>query len=141
MASGTAQRIALVPIKPKFALAIFNGSKRVEFRKTGFTSTATHIVVYASSPVQQILGYFLVKGFDSGDPKELWLRYRSQAEIGYDEFSLYYSRSQKAVAILVGSVHRLKEPLNLSDLDPHLKPPQNYRYITAKTFETIKAYT
>ena len=138
MASVSTQCVVLVSIHPKFAGAIMTGEKQVEFRKTGFTLAATHVVVYASSPVRQVLGYFCVSGIDHGTPQELWSRYRARSGIDHADYMAYYSRSRRAIAILIGAVSCLEEPLELNALEYGLSPPQSFSYVSEQTFEAIR---
>ena len=47
----------VLSIKPEFAFKIFDGTKKFEFRKSIFKSNKVKsIIVYASSPVQQVIG-------------------------------------------------------------------------------------
>lgn len=47
----------LMSIKPEFADKIFDGSKRYEFRRMIFKQPAVKkVVVYASAPVQMVIG-------------------------------------------------------------------------------------
>jgi predicted transcriptional regulator len=49
----------VLSIKPEFAFKIFEGTKKFEFRKSIFKNeNIKTIIVYASSPVQQVIGEF-----------------------------------------------------------------------------------
>ena len=49
----------VLSIKPEFAFKIFDGSKKFEFRKAIFkNNNVKSIIVYASSPVQKVIGEF-----------------------------------------------------------------------------------
>ena len=51
----------LLSIKPEFAEKIFDGTKKFEFRKSIFKNTDVQtVIVYASSPVQQVIGEFTI---------------------------------------------------------------------------------
>lgn len=49
---------ALFSIRPHFATAILDGSKTVELRTVAPRKTIERIWIYATAPVQQIVGYF-----------------------------------------------------------------------------------
>ena len=52
----------LLSIKPEFAEKIFNGTKKYEFRKNIFKNKSVDkVVVYASSPVQCVIGEFEIE--------------------------------------------------------------------------------
>ncbi len=47
----------LLSIKPEFALKIFDGSKRYEYRRTIFKrGEVTTVVVYASNTIKKVMG-------------------------------------------------------------------------------------
>ena len=49
----------VLSIKPEFANKIFDGSKKFEFRKVIFKNEKIKtVIVYASSPVQKVIGGF-----------------------------------------------------------------------------------
>ena len=49
----------LLSIKPEFADKIFNGTKKYEYRRSIFKKKEVKtVVVYASSPIQKIIGEF-----------------------------------------------------------------------------------
>ena len=51
LASQPDRRIALMSIRPQFAAAILDGSKRVEFRKRPLAADIGTVVIYATKPV------------------------------------------------------------------------------------------
>lgn len=49
----------VLSIKPEFAFKIFDGTKKFEFRKSIFKNVKIKsVIVYASSPIQQVIGEF-----------------------------------------------------------------------------------
>ena len=63
----------LLSIKPEYAFKIFDGTKRFEFRKVIFKNPDVKtVVVYASSPVQQVIGEFEIENIFSYEPDALW---------------------------------------------------------------------
>jgi hypothetical protein len=43
------------------------------------------------------------------------------------------------VAIKVGRVHVLREPIPLTRIQPNLRPPQNYAYLSERAFARVRA--
>lgn len=121
--------VALLPIKPKFANAIMDGTKRVEFRKVKFQRHVRHVIVYASSPIRMVIGYFTVAGIDEGSPSELWRKYQKVGGIAETEFREYYRSAGFAVAINVGEVKTLAKPMRLRNLRRNLVAPQSFAYL------------
>ena len=138
MASKSTERIALLSIHPRFAQLIMNGKKRAEFRKRNFRENVSHVVVYATSPVRKILGYFEVSYIDEDLPKRLWDRYRKVGGIQRREFQEYYASTACGVAIGIGQICPLAEPIPLSNLDDSISVPQNFAYISSEAFEKLQ---
>jgi len=139
MAADEVGRLALLPIHPRFAELIINGEKKVEFRKTNFRQDLSHVVLYASRPVQMILAYFEVSGMCAEPPERLWARYHAVAGIERTEFDAYYRSAACGVAIEIGQVWVLADPLPLSALDESLSPPQSFAYLDAGALVTIRS--
>lgn len=133
-------RIVLLPAKPRFAHALMDGSKKVEYRKAPFPDHVTNVVVYASSPSQRILGYFVVHEIVRDSPERIWRKYGGVGCISRQEFAAYYDGVAKAVALIVGTVWTLPEPLPLSALGMGHRAPQSYAYLNAAEFETIRSH-
>jgi predicted transcriptional regulator len=139
MARGEVGGIALLPIHPRFAKLIINGEKKVEFRKVNFREEVSHVVLYASRPIQAVLGYFEVLGICDDSPPKLWSRYSMVAGIERAEFDAYYASTACGVAIEIGHVWSLAEPLPLSALDQSLSPPQGFAYLDADALVIIQS--
>jgi predicted transcriptional regulator len=131
--------VALLPIKPEFADAILAGTKRVEFRKAAFRRVVSHVVIYASTPVQRVVGWFRVANVDAGTPADLWSRHEQHGGIAADAYRAYYGDCDSAVAIGVADVTVLCEPIPLSALG--VSAPQSFCYLTPKQVGLLNAAT
>lgn len=146
MANRADRAAALMSIHPRYAEKILDGSKQVEFRRSGFATVPSVIVVYATAPVSKVIGLFEVDGVDEASPSELWERYRLVGGISENGYKNYYRGAKRGIAIRVGRVHSLKEPLELSEFIGNGQPPQSFRYLgsaliarfTAKAFEPLR---
>jgi predicted transcriptional regulator len=139
MAGVASVRVVLLPVKPKFAQAIMDGRKKVEYRKAQFPDLVTNVVVYASSPTQRILGYFNVHEVVRDSPDRIWRRYGEFGCIPRHEYASYYNGAVRAVALIIGSVCVLPRPLPLSTLGIGQRAPQSYAYLSATEFEAIRS--
>lgn len=137
MDSNPDNRIVLLAIRPRFAESIMKGEKKVEFRKVRFREKVSHMVVYASKPIQMVIGYFQVLHIIEDAPIHLWSRYKSTGGLGYEEFRDYYRDSASGVAIEVGSVWQFQEPMPISKLDKSLYIPQSFAYLTRGIFQKM----
>lgn len=130
------REIVLMSIHPKFAKKILSGQKLVEFRKTKLAKDVKYILIYATSPQKKIVGYFKVDGIDIDTPKSIWDKYANVGCVEKKFYWTYYSNSNKAIAIKVGSVFELKNPLEYSSIF-NINPPQNFYYINNNTINLI----
>ncbi len=131
MACAESRVVVLLPIKPRYAEPIMAGRKRVEFRKIPFARAPSHVVVYASSPVKQVLGYFEVSDIDIDDVDALWAKHARVGGIAEDQFARYFCGRDAGVAIGVGRVVTAGRPMALADLGLSGRPPQSFSYVDA----------
>jgi len=122
-------RVALFSIHPRYAEAILDGSKQVEFRRQGLPEDVTHVVIYATSPVQQVVGMFEVAGIDKVSPTRAWRQYNRVGGIEKTAFERYYTSANHAFVIRVRNPQMFPSPFSLADLDENLRPPQSYLYL------------
>ena len=118
----------ILSIKPEYADKIFDGSKIYEFRKAIFKNrNIKKVIVYASSPVQQIIGEFEIEQIISDDPVNLWESTKLGSGITKDFFFDYFENRKVAYAIQIKSTLKYKEPLCIKkDFDTF--PPQSFLY-------------
>jgi type I restriction enzyme S subunit len=120
----------LLSIRPVYAEAIMNESKRYEFRKSMFRSDSVkHAFVYSTSPVQKIVGAFRVGKVVCDDPRNLWRQLRESAGIEERDFFLYFRGRNEGFAIEIRSPQEFGDPVDPWELDPNFVPPQSFRYV------------
>ncbi|AZB09307.1 hypothetical protein EG344_10980 [Chryseobacterium sp. G0162] len=119
----------LLSIKPEFAFKIFEGKKKFEFRKVIFKKMdVTTVVVYASSPVQKVIGEFEIDTILTSAPEDIWEKTKKQSGITEKYFYEYFGEREVAHAIKIKDVKKYSEPLSLKD-DFKVSPPQSYMYL------------
>lgn len=119
----------LLSIKPKFAELIFNGTKKFEFRKAIFkNSNIKTVVVYASSPLQKVIGEFEIEEIFNDEIEKLWLRTKQFAGIEEEYFYQYFAEREMGYAIKIMKTRRYDTPLSLKK-DFNLTPPQSFLYL------------
>jgi predicted transcriptional regulator len=138
MAEEPAGAIALISIHPRFANAILDGTKLVEFRKVAFKRHLTHVLLYATAPIHQIVGYAEVTGIDERSPAALWRRYHLVAGIERGAFFDYYKGKSIGFAVKVCRPQRLLRPLALDDLHDGFSPPQSFLYSTPAALRRVR---
>ena len=119
----------LLSIKPEFAFKIFEGVKRFEFRKVIFKNPNVRtVVVYASSPVQQVIGEFEIDDILSSNPNEIWEQTKKYSGISEDFFYEYFADREIAHAIKIKEATKYDKPLSLKE-NYKVSPPQSYLYL------------
>lgn len=119
----------LLSIKPEYAFKIFDGTKKFEFRKVIFKKpNIKTVVVYASSPVQKVIGEFEIDDILSFNPDEIWKMTKKFSGISEDFFYEYFANREIAHAIKIKNIKKYSEPLSIKD-DFNLVPPQSYVYL------------
>lgn len=119
----------LMSIKPEYAFKIFEKEKEFEFRKAIFKDpNVTTIVVYASSPVQMVIGEFQIEEILSNTPEKLWRKTKSKSGITEDFFFEYFADRDIAHAIKIKSTKKYRNPLCIRKYY-NATPPQSYIYL------------
>lgn len=119
----------LLSIKPKFADLIFDGSKKYEFRKTIFKNpNVKTVVVYASSPMQKVIGEFEVETILRDAPANLWRETQNESGVSEDFFFNYFLDKEVAFAIKVKNTRLYERPLCLRSYY-NISPPQSFCYV------------
>ena len=117
-------------IKPEFAFKIFEGTKKFEFRKSIYKNQdITKVFVYASSPVQKVIGEFRVKQIHKDTPKRIWSHTKEKSGITKEFFNSYFEGRDKAYAIEVSSTRKYRNPKCLKrDFNVEFAP-QSFQYV------------
>lgn len=120
----------LLSIKPEFAEKIFDGTKKYEFRKSIFKkANVKKVIVYASSPVQKVIGEFTIATILNDDVDIIWKKTRLDSGITQDFYMSYFSNKEKAYAIKIGETKRYPQARDLSEY--HINyAPQSFAYLT-----------
>lgn len=120
----------LLSIKPEFVDKIFEGTKTYEFRKTLFRrEDISSIVIYASAPIQRIVGEFRIMDILSEDVDTLWKKTKEYSGISQEYYLSYFQKKQVAYAIKIGQIIKYKKPKKLSDYNV-IHAPQSFCYIS-----------
>lgn len=119
----------LLSIKPEFALKIFDGSKKYEYRRAIFKNQEVNrVIVYASAPIRQIIGEFEIEDILNEELQSLWAKTKRHAGISKKGFFNYFINKSKGYAIKVRATRVYDNPLPLSSLMIS-SPPQSYMYL------------
>jgi type I restriction enzyme S subunit len=122
----------LLSIEPGFAKKILSGEKRYEFRKTTFRDpdVVEQVFLYASSPVQEIVGAFTLSSVIADSPEALWNRFRNESGIeSYERFAEYFGDTDTGYAIEIDDVVRFDEPIDPWRHVDDFRPPVSFQYV------------
>ncbi|MFH1129964.1 MAG: hypothetical protein V1754_01430 [Pseudomonadota bacterium] len=116
----------LISIRPNFAQAILRGQKLFELRRTIPQFRPGDLaLVYASSPIQKVVGHFTVERILSGTPKEVWDNIGQEiAGIPKHGFFAYLAGSSQCAAIQINNPRSFDRPLPLP-----FRAPQSYLFL------------
>lgn len=122
----------VLSIKPEFANKIFDGSKKFEFRKSIFKNTnVKSVIVYASSPVQKVIGEFEIEYILNYDLQTLWELTQEHSGISEDFYYKYFADKEHGFAIKIKNTKKYRTPKSLKN-DFNLFPPQSFAYVADK---------
>jgi predicted transcriptional regulator len=120
----------LLSVRPIYADAILDGAKKFEFRRVLFRHPdVRRIVLYASRPVQKVVGEFDLADILTMRPSDLWATTATWSGIERRVFDEYFHGRTTAHALKVRNPIRYRRP---KDLWQHLglwTPPQSFRYL------------
>jgi len=119
----------LMSIKPEFAFKIFDGTKKFEFRRSIFKDpTVKKVIVYASSPIQKVIGEFEIDHILDYDIETLWKETSEDSGISRDSFFQYFGGKEQGYAIKIKKTIKYKKPYCMRKAY-NATPPQSFMYI------------
>ncbi len=119
-------------IQPRFAEKIFDGTKQYEFRRAIFKHPAIQtVVVYASSPVQKVIGEFEIEMILKKDLDALWDQTKDKAGIEKSYFDAYFGDKTEGYAIQIKTARRYPVAMSLRE-EFGVAVPQSYLYLPAR---------
>jgi predicted transcriptional regulator len=119
----------LLSIKPEYVDRIFSGKKMYEFRRVIFRNPEIKtIVVYASSPIQKVVGEITIERIIYDRLNTLWQTTSQQAGISEENFYQYFKDRSFGYAIKIEGTKKYHRPMSIQD---HfgIVPPQSFVYV------------
>lgn len=134
-----AGRAIVLSVKPKYAELILSRSKTVEFRRVWAAQSVDTIAIYASAPLQEILGLVQVSSVVRATPATLW-SYCSKRGGGLSkaEFSAYMTGKDIGFAVLLHDARRFNKGIDPYEVIEGFSPPQSFRYVTALEMQKLE---
>lgn len=134
--------VKIFSIKQQFADKIFRNEKKVEYRRQNVKVKTNELcLVYTSSPIKELSGYFIVKKKLRMPINKLWQKTKSYAGISKSEFFKYFEGCREGTAIVLKLVKQFANGLNLLEIKSILKnfrPPQSYCNLDSKIFSLFQ---
>jgi len=119
----------LLSIKPEHAEKILSGHKKYEFRRAIFKDQdVTKVIIYASSPIQKIIGEFEIDEVLTLKLAELWRKTKQDSGIDKKFYDNYFAGKEFGHAIKIKKVKRYTNQLDLADFRVK-QAPQSFIYL------------
>lgn len=136
--------IILLSIDPEFANAIFDGSKKHEFRKSNLPSDLTYVVLVENG-TRSIPGGFLAGEVHEEEIDDLWNKFGSGVS-DHGRFTDYYDGWDTGLAITVEEPDPFDGDLHLDSLtsaDVNLQVPEQFSfvYLTQRSLQILSQYS
>ena len=132
-------------IRPRFAELILSGAKSVELRRVRPKVIEGDLVLlYASSPVRELIGVCTVAWVEVAPTSELWKRHGRRSGLQRPEFDSYFEGAARSVAISVQDARRVIRPRTLDELRqrlPGFVPPQSFSYVSPDDLRRLEIVT
>lgn len=130
-------RMVVLSLKPRFAEAILSGVKTVELRRTvPKIVVPTLALLYATTPVRELVGTCIITSVNTADLSALWREYGSRSDLRYHEFQQYFEGVDMGTALALTQPQEFGRRVPLQDLRAKprgFRPPQSFAYVDAKT--------
>jgi len=118
----------LLSIYPEHVTNICRGTKRFEFRKVRCKANVTKMIIYATSPIMQVVAEAEIIDVIEDEPAIVWETTSKYAGISKKCFDNYFEGKNKAIAYQIGEVIQYSVPRDLLDYGIH-NAPQSFVYI------------
>ncbi len=131
----------LFSIKEKYSNRIYLKEKFVEYRRQNVNINKNEFcLIYTSSPVKKITGYFIVKYKIRASVDKIWERTNKIAGISHQEFSDYFENCKIGTAIVFKKIAKFSRTLGLDEIRKrtNFRPPQSYCNLNFLLIELFK---
>ncbi|AKL98474.1 ASCH domain-containing protein [Endomicrobium proavitum] len=119
----------ILSIKPQYAYAILNGTKKVEFRKKIFKNDVKDVFIYVTAPEKRIVGYFTISNIVENTPGQLWRKFGKVGGINRKDFFNYYTGLSHGYSICINNVEIFNNKVNPDEVFRKFFPPQSFVYL------------
>lgn len=122
---------ALMPIKPKYANQILDGTKKFEYRKNKIRKEIVRsIIIYATVPVKKVIGEAEIVDIIEDTPENIWNQTHEHSGISKKDYDKYFKGKDTAVAYVLGNTKKYNKEKSLAKFDICYYP-QSYVYVSS----------
>jgi predicted transcriptional regulator len=134
--------VKIFSIKDKYSEKIFSKEKLVELRRQDVKIKENEkCLIYTTSPVKKITGFFIVKKKVRLPIKKLWQLTKDIAGVTKSEFLKYFNGCIEGTAIFFKYVKQFSTGASLDEIKTQInnfKPPQSYLNLNHSRYELLK---
>ena len=121
-------RSVILSIKPQYAEKIYNQTKTYEYRKAIFGDDVKKVYVYATKPISNIIGFFIINKIIQGSPSAVWDKTSKGSGITKEFYDDYFNGHNTSYAIKIKSVKLFNTPIDPKSIIKNFRHPQNFIY-------------
>lgn len=133
--------VVLLSVRSPHVDRLLSGAKTVEFRRRPWrVRDGATVLLYGSRELRAIVGSLIVHSTAVGSPSVMWASHGAESGLTRREYREYFAGATVAVAINLGGIRQLEEPLTLGELrrrSPTFHVPQSYRFMTADELDLV----
>ncbi len=133
--------VVLLSVRSPHVERLLSGAKTVEFRRRPWkVPDGATVILYESRSRRAIVGSLIVESTAVGSRSAIWASYGARSGLTRREYRKYFAGATVAVAISVGQVRQLDEPLTLDELrrrNPAFHVPQSYRFMAVNELGVV----
>lgn len=121
----------LMPIKPKYANQILDGTKKFEYRKSKIRKeTVRSVIIYATVPVKKVIGEAEIVDIIEDTPENIQNQTLEHSGISKEDYDKYFKGKDTAVAYVLGNTKKYNKEKSLAKFDICYYP-QSYVYVSS----------
>ena len=125
-------KFIILSIKPQYANLILARIKTVEFRRTWAAREVNTIAIYASYPIQRIVGLVKVNEIIKASPSKLWkICSEHRGGLSKKELLTYFNEKSLGNAVLLQDAFKFKRAIDPNKFIKNFYPPQSFQYLNA----------
>lgn len=121
--------IIMISASPKHAdILLDDPNKKVFFYKVTPVNKVKRVLIYATAPVQGVIGEFDLEKIDIKAVSTIWKNYGASSVLTKKEYDEYYKDKKEAHAMISKEAFRYSKPKKLEDFNMK-KGPSGFQYL------------